>query len=135
MDLRTRILRPNQPIENCQYPGDDDVNTFHLGVIRGARILSSGTFMKEMSPRFPGAENSYRLRGMATDKDFQNLGFGRMIIEAAQFELQKRNCDLLWFNARVSAEIFYRKMGFLAVEEIFDIPLAGPHKVMYKRFR
>lgn len=135
IDLRSRILRPGQPIENCRYIGDDDDLTFHLGVIMNARILSNGTFMNEKHKKFSAAKNPYRLRGMAVDQAFQNQGFGKLIVETALAELTKRNCDLLWFNARVLAEGFYQKMGFTALAEIFDIPMAGPHKVMYKWFR
>ncbi len=132
VDLRSRILRPGQPIENCLYSGDFDAGTFHLGVLVDARIVSNGTFMLEKNKNFPEAHISYRLRGMATETACQKMGFGKLIIEAALLELTKRNCDLIWFNARVSAEGFYEKMGFMALPEIFDIPLAGPHKVMYK---
>lgn len=135
LDLRTRILRPGQPVENCIYSGDNDEQTFHLGVVTPAGIVSNGTFIKEKHKYFIEAENSYRLRGMATETAFQNRGFGKLIIKSALLELHKRNCDLLWFNARVSAEGFYQKMGFSSRPEIFDIPLAGPHKVMYKWFR
>ena len=132
VDLRSRILRPGQPISNCSYPGDNDAGTFHIGVVIDARIVSNGTFMMEKNQNFPEAGVSYRLRGMATDSRFQKMGFGKLIIKAALLELKKRNCELIWFNARVSAEGFYEKMGFMALPEIFDIPLAGPHKVMYK---
>ena len=135
IDLRCRILRPGQPVENCQYVGDDDEQTFHLGALADAKIVSNGTFMKEKNKNFPESLLSYRLRGLATDSEFQKQGFGQLIINSAVQELLKRNCDLLWFNARVSAEEFYRKLGFSALPEIFDIPLAGPHKVMYKWFR
>ena len=47
VDLRSRILRPGQRIENCLYSGDFDAGTFHLGVLVDARIVSNGTFMLE----------------------------------------------------------------------------------------
>lgn len=140
LDLRTRILRPNQAIENCMYKGDHLPSSFHLGVLLDGndesrttdKILSNGSFIQEAHAEFPSAKNAYRLRGMATDTQFQKQGLGKLIIESALIELKKRNCDLLWFNARTSAESFYKKFGFVAIENIFEIPLAGPHKLMYK---
>ena len=131
IDLRSRILRPNQPLINCHYVGDDNSTTFHLGIAINAKILSNGTFMLEKNENFVDTKLAYRLRGMATDPEFQKQGFGKLIIEAALIELKKRNCDVLWFNARVSAEGFYKKMGFHSIENIFEIPLSGPHKLMY----
>lgn len=133
VDLRHRILRPGQPVENCIYPGDDALGSFHLAVVTpDNKIICNGTFMQEGHKEFAQAKLPYRLRGMATDFDFQKQGLGRRIIEAAEVELKKRNCDLLWFNGRTSAEGFYNKLGYINIENIFEIPLAGPHKVMYK---
>src|SRR3989344_2800182 len=81
---------------------------------------------------FSNARHPYRLRGMATDHAYQKQGLGQRILKKALSELQKRNCDLLWFNARTSAEKFYAKLGFISSPEVFEISGAGPHKVMYK---
>ena len=133
IDLRSRILRPGQPIENCIYEGDQDSSSFHLGIRnQDLKIICNGTFVKQQSDLFPTAKMAYRLRGMATDHLFQKQGFGSKVIEKAQQILKQKNADLLWFNARTSAELFYSKLGFSADPNIFDIPLAGPHKVMYK---
>jgi GNAT superfamily N-acetyltransferase len=134
MDLRLRILRPGQPRENCIYPNDEHPNTFHLAVLNEEnKIICNGTFMQEGHAEFADAVFQYRLRGMATETAYQKQGLGRKIIEAAEAELKKRNCDLLWFNARVNAEGFYKKLGYTGTPKIFDIPLAGPHKVMFKK--
>ena len=81
---------------------------------------------------FSLAKKPYRLRGMATDFIYHRQGLGQKIIHAALVELKIRNCDLLWFNARTSAELFYLKLGFTADNTVFELPLIGPHKVMYK---
>lgn len=132
VDLRMRILRPYHPREACVYAEDDFETTFHLGIRFEKKIISNGTFMQQGHKHFPQAKYPYRLRGMATDKDFQKNGLGQQIILFAEAELKKRGCDLLWFNARVSAEAFYLKLGYVAIEEIFEIDTVGPHKVMYK---
>lgn len=132
IDLRSRVLRPGQPIENCHYKEDNYESTFHLGIFASGKVVSNGTFIQQAHDNFKDAKYPYRLRGMATDPNLQKHGLGRSIIEQALIELQKRNCDLIWFNARVTAEEFYKKLGFNVIENIFDIPLIGPHKVMYK---
>lgn len=131
-----RILRPLHPAEMCRYPEDNLQSTFHLGVLDGGKIVSNGTFMQQASAHksLQGFKVPYRLRGMATDEDYRGKGLGREIILAAEIELSKRACDLLWFNARVSAEGFYCKLGYQAIEEIFNIDSIGAHKIMYKKF-
>lgn len=135
MGLRMRILRPLHPREMCEYPEDNLPTTFHIGVLDSdGRVISNGTFMQQAHKHFPKAMLPYRLRGMATDPAFQGKGLGRKIILAAEEELKKRGSDLLWFNARVSAEVFYTKLGYTAIEEVFEIDTIGPHKVMFKSF-
>ncbi len=132
IDLRSRILRPGQPIELCHYPEDDFATSFHLGIFKHNKVVCNGTFLQQGHEKFPQAKKAYRLRGMATDTLYQRQGLGALIIAEALKELKTRECDLIWFNARTSAEIFYRKLGFQCIEEVFDIPLVGPHKIMYK---
>jgi GNAT superfamily N-acetyltransferase len=135
IDLRSRILRPGQTVELCHYAEDEFESTFHLGIVLNNKVVCNGTFILQGNENFLDATCPYRLRGMATDLLFQRQGLGKHIIAEAIVELKKRGCDLLWFNARTSAEIFYDKLGFLALPEVFDIPLIGPHKVMYKRLK
>lgn len=88
--------------------------------------------MKDAHAFFPEAKNPYRLRGMATDNAYRGMGLGSQILQHGEMLLKVMNCDLLWFNAREIAFPFYEKNGFKITGDMFDIPGAGPHKVMYK---
>lgn len=141
-DLRDRVLRGVRPRESSFYAEDNLETTFHVGVLTAEsgnapaeHVISNGTFMQQGHPKLPGAALPYRLRGMATDPDFQKQGLGQKIVQAGIEELQKRGADLLWFNARVSAEGFYRKLGFEVIDDVYDIPQVGPHKLMYRWLR
>lgn len=131
--LRHQVLRPHQPIENCHFPEDNAKNTFHVGAKFGNNLVCVASFNVEKLPSLT-AQNSYRLRGMATSSEKRRTGAGRLVIAFAEMELQKRECDLLWFNARVIAFPFYESLGFQYFGDLFEIPEIGPHKVMYKRF-
>ncbi|MBC7465040.1 MAG: GNAT family N-acetyltransferase [Bdellovibrio sp.] len=133
IDLRCRVLRPGQPKEICHYPEDDFATSFHLGIHNDhGQVICNGTFLQQPHEFFKNAINPYRLRGMASDPLFQKQGLGSIVIHHALTLLNEKKCDLLWFNARTTAEAFYAKFGFSPIGETFDIPLGGPHKVMYK---
>jgi hypothetical protein len=132
--LRSRVLKPFLKPHECANPGDEEPTTLHLGAFRGNAIVGIATFLAEKHPFFPHAERPYRLRGMATDPDHHRQGVGRALVEAGEAELTRRGCDLLWFNARERAFPFYRALGFDFLGEMFEIPLIGPHKVMYKAY-
>ncbi len=133
IDLRSRILRPNQPIELCHFAEDHFESTFHLGIFKNGKIISNGTFMQNTNPHFTENKNVCRLRGMATDTQFQGQGLGRLILEKAEAILTEKNCEILWFNARESAFGFYEKCGYKKIGDMFDIAGVGPHKVMFKK--
>lgn len=133
VDLRSRILRPGLDVKYSIYAEDDFESTFHLGISRDNKIICNGTFMKNICPHFLTETSAYRLRGMATDLNFQNQGLGRTILQKAEILLKEKNCKMLWFNARASAFDFYLKCGYEIIGEMFDIPQVGPHKVMFKK--
>lgn len=130
--LRSQILRPGQPIENSAYAEDALSTTFHLGVFLDDKIVCNGTFMKDVCPLFKGESTAYRLRGMATDPDFRGQQLGSRLLSEAEKILKEKGCQLLWFNARETAFVFYEKNGYQCIGDMFDIPTIGPHKVMYR---
>ncbi len=134
IDLRSRILRPGLDVKYSIYPEDVFESTFHLGIFYREKIICNGTFMKNTCEHFLSETTAYRLRGMATDLNFQKNGLGRMILQKAETLLKEKNCKMLWFNARESAFVFYLKCGYSFAGEMFEIPQVGPHKVMFKRF-
>jgi GNAT superfamily N-acetyltransferase len=125
------MLRPHGTLADCEFRGDDDELTFHLGAFVDNKLASVASFYFENHELFAAAHpHQYRLRGMATLPDFQGQGQSSALLRTA-FPLIKQNqCTLLWCNARESAEGFYKKVGFTGHGEIFEIPLIGPHRLM-----
>jgi GNAT superfamily N-acetyltransferase len=132
IDLRSKILRPGQSVELCNYAEDNFDTTFHLGIFFNNKIICNGTFIKNICPTFPLENSAYRLRGMATDVEFQGLNFGSRLLAKAEEILKHKQCRLLWFNARATAFKFYEKNGYQSFGELFDIPGIGDHKIMYQ---
>lgn len=131
LPLRKKVLKPFLTEEECVNPGDDLTSTYHLGLFFENKLASISTFIQEGHPDFP-SEFPYRLRGMATDADFQGQGLGGILLQHGVEFLRQKNCDFLWFNARIKAFSFYEKLGFTYHGPLFDIKDIGPHKVMYK---
>jgi len=139
--LREKILRPGRPADESRFACDENPLTFHVGVFVNQNLMTVSTFAPEAPPQsllalseefLEESLNAYRLRGMATDMNFQGQGAGAKAIAFAEVELQRRHCQMLWFNAREGAFTFYEKLGFQYHGEMFELPHIGPHKVMYK---
>lgn len=64
-DIRHRILRPHQSIEQCKYEQDHAEGAFHLGVFYEGTLISIASFSPQNQPLLTESP-AYRLRGMAT---------------------------------------------------------------------
>ncbi len=132
LPLRMQILRPGQAVQNSIYPEDGLSTTIHWGVFVNDIIVCTGTFFKNVCQHFPQQSEAYRLRGMATDSRFQGQQLGSLLLKFAEKNLKEKKASLLWCNARITAARFYEQNGFSPVGDIFDVPVTGPHQVMYK---
>ncbi|KSU84632.1 hypothetical protein GA0061096_0759 [Fictibacillus enclensis] len=130
--VRHNILRPNQTIEDCHFPGDHEPDTFHLGAFIGEELISIASFYKEKHPDLDGLVHN-RLRGMATLENFRKEKAGSSLLARGEEILKQRKCDLWWCNARTGVAGYYKKIGLQENGEVFELPGIGPHIVMYKK--
>ena len=79
-----------------------------------------------------GPADGWRIRGMATEPDVRGAGYGAALVAACVEHAAAAGGGELWCNARMGAVGFYRRMGFDAVSDEFDIPDIGPHMVMVR---
>ena len=75
-------------------------------------------------------EGQWRIRGMATDAAYQGRGAGSLVLKELLKWGRENGVRSFWCNAREPAIRFYERHGFSIHSELFDIPTAGPHKVM-----
>jgi ribosomal protein S18 acetylase RimI-like enzyme len=129
--LRHSELRKGQDFSTTSYLKDYEADTFHMACIVDDKIATCATFYPDKSIKIQ-SDNAYRLRGMATDSKFQRKGYARDLMNESFKELKKKDCDMVWCNARLVAVDFYKSVGFKITGELFDIAEIGPHYYMYK---
>lgn len=129
--VRSPVLRPGLPIEECVFKSDNLNSTFHLGLKKDNALIGVATFIKENHNLF-NTKEQYRLRGMAVLKQEQGNQYGNYLLKNGEKELAKKNIKLLWFNARTVAINFYKRNGFKIIGLPFEIEKIGTHYVMYK---
>ena len=130
--LRHRVLWPHlSSPEVCVIDIDDRKDAFHVGVFADERLISIGSFFAIESPRL-AMQQQYRLRAMATDAEFRRLHAGDTLIQFALQELRLRGVAVLWCDARLVAVPFYEQLGFKKFDDVYEVPLIGPHHFMWK---
>ena len=131
MQLEHHELRKGQDFSTTSYIEDYEAGTFHMSCIVDEKIVTCASYYPEKSIKIK-SNRAYRLRGMATDSNFQRKGYASDLMQESFKELKKRDCDMVWCNARLGAVDFYKSVGFKIIGEIFDIAEIGPHYYMYK---
>ena len=127
--VRLEVLRKNIALP-YKFNGDNDENTFHLGVFKDDTLIAVSSFMKSVHKDLEGSQ--YQLRGMATLNEFQGFGAGKLMIQEAILILTELEVKFLWCNARIVAVKFYEKQGLAIMGTSFDVPKIGEHYVMFK---
>lgn len=125
--LRSKVLRPHHPLEDCHYP--QDPGAVHFGCFVHGELLSIVTAHPEDKDLF-APRGQWRIRGMATEPAFQGFGYGGQALEALLAWGREKKLPLFWCNAREKAIPFYLRHGFTVESELFDIKGIGAHKIM-----
>lgn len=129
--IRGKVLRPGQPTDRLVYPGDDADSTVHLGCSMGRGDLVAVVSLYNES--VPGTDgHAWRIRGMATLREYRGRGFGAALAEAGISLAHGIRRAPVWCNARTSATGYYERLGFVRVGEEFEIEVIGPHFVMVR---
>lgn len=118
LDLRTSELAPAPAKPVPAYPYAKVL--FHVGAYCGSTLVSVGTFILEDMESDQDSQSSgcsWRIRGMATTKDFRRLGFASAVLDHGLREIRRRGGRLVWCNGRTTAGSFYGNRGF---EQIGD---------------
>ncbi|WP_396150747.1 GNAT family N-acetyltransferase [Flavobacterium sp.] len=131
--VRSAVLRQGKPIETCSFLGDETVGTTHFGLYIENNIIGVASVFTSNNENFDN-KTQLQLRGMAILKEYQNMGFGKLLIEEIFNFIESTQVELLWFNARESAVPFYEKLGCIKKGTSFEIPEIGTHFLMYKYF-
>lgn len=130
-ELRHRILRPHQSIDDCKYPSDHAPETLHLGAFIDGLLVSVASFFSEKHPDLPG-QSHYRLRGMATMVSHRGQQAGSSLIRFAESYFKKQQISLWWCNARTTVQSYYERLGLNVIGDPYEIVPIGPHVLMVK---
>ncbi len=134
LPVRKEVLRPgNFTLEDCHFPTDNLPGAFHLGYYQGEELACIASFSPQNYKEFVGA--GYQLRGMATIEKYRGTGFGNQLLNFGLVYLRGQKANYVWCNARKTAVKFYLDMGFEIISDEFEVPVIGPHYVMYVKIQ
>ncbi len=132
LNLRSKILRNNLDPNLCRFPGDKEINSFHLGAFNGNTLIGGVSVMKNECKK-KELPNCFQLRGLFVDKEFQHNGIGKIIVNFVENRLRDSGVNYLWMNARESAVLFYLKLNYSKSKISYVINEIGLHYLMYKK--
>lgn len=132
--IRNLVLRKGKPIESCYFIDDEKETTIHFGVEFQNKTIGVVSLFEQKNNLF--IENRhYQIRGMAVLDEFQQKGFGKLLINEVETYCLESNADLIWFNAREKAVPFYKKLNYKVFGKPFEIKDIGLHYIMFKKLK
>jgi len=129
--LRKKILRPQFTLEQCNYPGDSDISTYHLGCII-SNDLSGIVSIYKRSNEDICSGIGYQIRAMATCDKVRGQGVGLKLLNEAENIAFGLDADYMWANARSTAIGFYVKAGYKIIGQEFYIEGVGAHFIVFR---
>ena len=132
LNLRSKILRNNLDPNLCRFPGDKEINSFHLGAFNENTLIGGVSVMKNECKK-KELPNCFQLRGLFVDKEFQHNGIGKTIVNFVENRFRDSGVNYLWMNARESAVLFYLKLNYSNSKISYVINEIGLHYLMYKK--
>jgi ribosomal protein S18 acetylase RimI-like enzyme len=128
--IRNEVLRDNKlTLDECRWPSDLLDGTFHLGYYVNDELACIASFHPQSYGEFTGT--GYQLRGMATIEKYRGQGIGNQLLNFALTYLRGQKVNYVWCNARTKALKFYKNLGFEVISDEFEVPVIGPHYVLY----
>jgi GNAT superfamily N-acetyltransferase len=128
--IRNEVLRNNKlTLDECRWDSDKLEKAFHLGYYKGDELACIASFHPQFYGDFTGI--GYQLRGMATIEKYRGKGIGNQLLNFALTYLRGQKVNYLWCNARKKALRFYKDLGFEVISDEFEVPVIGPHYVLY----
>ena len=108
--MRQQVMYPNHTIEDVKLPHDE--LGVHIGLFLFSQLVSVvSLFYKNGDLQF---------RKFATKIDYQNKGYGTLLLQYVFKNAVENKCHTVWCNARVTAISFYEKFGMKTVGEKWE---------------
>ena len=129
--VRHPVLRAGKPIESCRFDGDDLKSTKHFGIFIDGKLSGVVSLLEKVNPLF-ATNNQFQLRGMGVVEEQRRNGYGEDLVNHCEDYIRNKGGALIWFNARIIAMPFYKKLGYESIGDAFDLADVGTHYVMSK---
>jgi GNAT superfamily N-acetyltransferase len=129
-ELRRALLRPHQRVNEMTWPGDEHLDTLHIGGFRGEQLVGIATIHRQPMPGSPEPD-AWRIRGVAVDHGHRGYGLGAMLLHRLLDHATTAGGRIAWANATATSFGFFEHHGFHRRGDPFELPEIGPHYVVY----
>ena len=123
LELRREVMYPDKNVEFVKLP-DDDMG-LHIGVYEKDILVSV------MSIFLHGRDVQFRK--LATKEEERGKGFASALMQWLIDYANDLKLDRLWCNARINTCDFYKKFGYVEIDECFS-KNGYDYVVMERRF-
>lgn len=102
--------------QKCQpgwEPDEEDKTARHFIALADGRIVST--------LRIRETDEGIKIERMATKKEFRGMDISKGLLNFVLQEIKRLKPKKVWMQAQVQAQDFYKKCGFTAISEPYDL--------------
>lgn len=107
--IRHEVMYPEKTLDEVKL--ENDFKGYHFGLYDQGKLTSIVSLFR--------TGNSMQLRKFATLQQWQNLGYGSLVLEHCINFCRDNDIVKIWCNARTTATAFYKKYDFRETETTF----------------
>lgn len=122
--LRDKILRKPLGLSIYDEVGDEESKFWHFGIIQDGILIACLVAQ-------PLEQQTVSAGQMAVSNFLQGQGLGKILVTEAEQKLQRQGIKHVFLAARVSAQGFYKKLGYITEGDTFT-KVGIPHIKMSK---
>ncbi len=125
IELRDEVLRAPLGLKFSKEELSAEKDELRYGLLDKNERLAACLLVRILN------SNLAKLRQMAVREELRGKGVGRELLQKVESELKKKNFTMIELHARMYAKVFYEKLGYTPIGEIFT-EVGIPHVKMVK---
>jgi|GEM_PF-395018 len=126
-DYLVNLLDDHSQMMNPEMPTDYTKKEYAFGIYEDETLIGGLTAKEAMG--------EFYISLIAINKDYRQLGLGRLLMKAVEEKAKERGCHhLLLTTYSYQGAHFYPKVGFKLLAKISDYPVVGVDKLYFIKY-
>ncbi|MDK4352385.1 GNAT family N-acetyltransferase [Enterococcus thailandicus] len=128
LNLRNKVMRVPLGLTIEEEDFSHEAEQYILGAFDDEFLLGVGVLSQKLD------ESKMKVEYLCVDSQRQSAGVGKQLLSHLELYAKKEHAKTIELEARVSAQSFYEKMGYVAYGDTYLMAIAPVEHIRMKKF-